>query len=421
VTDLLVTGGFYTFTKQFKYLGSIISWDLKADADIAARLRSATGAFAQLKNVLTDKCTALKERAHIYSTIVVCILLFGGENWAVREDLLKKLENFHNQCLRYMCHVTKKRQWKKKITTKSLNSRAGVTGIREMLAIKQLRWFGHIVRMENTRAPKMLLACWVPGVKRASGRPYQHIGHSIKKFLKLRAKQLIKKDINFTFIFTMTDGSMRFLTPTTLATATRKTSGVKKNNEFTCVDLPEDRLLWKQIVSNKYYKLGLPGGSKRSRRTFRAQTNGDATNTAYGRQDLQVTHAIAITADSPCPHNYMEPMLYGVWGVDMRGKRAVCMNILSSWEDVIEACLVIKASLGIHPKTYIKQAPSSVFNKNFIGSFLRTQQKREFDRVAAHERKRRTLAQINEEQELEAQQQELEAQQEHDLYAQNPQ
>ena len=98
------------------------------------------------------------------------------------------------------------------------------------------------------------------------------------------------------------------------------------------------------------------------------------------------------------------------------------MNILSSWEDVIEACLVINASLGIHPKTYIKQAPSSVFNKNFIGSFLRTQQKREFDRVAAHERKRRILAQINEEQELEAQQQEdLEAQQEHDLYAQNPQ
>ena len=62
VSNVEVDGGFYTFTKKFKYIGSIISWDLKADSDIEVRLKSATGAFAILRKVLKDKFLLAHQR-----------------------------------------------------------------------------------------------------------------------------------------------------------------------------------------------------------------------------------------------------------------------------------------------------------------------------------------------------------------------
>jgi hypothetical protein len=253
ISDVAVDNGFYTFTDNFKYLGSIISWDLSADADIAKRIRSATGSFAKLRSVLRNKRTHIKQRSAIYATIVLSILLYGGEYWAMREDLLQKLEVFHNQCVRDMCHITKNKQRFEKIKTTSLNERMGLVPIRDMICTKQLRWFGHVVRMSNNRAPKQLLTCWIDH-KRELGRPCQMFGHSVKKFLNMRSiLNLADRERQFTFTRSI-EGieTTKVLTAVELSLALTKTSGKTRDGELTCIDLCVDRVLWRKIVKNKY-------------------------------------------------------------------------------------------------------------------------------------------------------------------------
>ena len=51
--------GFVGFTKEFKYLGSLVNYSLTSDADVTKRLKSAAAAFGALRGVLCK--SALKE------------------------------------------------------------------------------------------------------------------------------------------------------------------------------------------------------------------------------------------------------------------------------------------------------------------------------------------------------------------------
>ena len=252
-TDVIVDNGFYAFTKTFKYLGSIITYDLSADADVAARIRSATGAFAKLRKTLLCKRTKLSQRSAIYVTIVMSILLFGSETWGCKENLLKKLEVFHNHCIRQMCHVNRFKQWKTEIKTTTLNKRVGLPPVREMIAARQLRWGGHVARMENHRGPKMLLTSIVQH-KRPRGRPVQTFGHSLKKFLKMRANSMTEKHLDQTYDIQL-DPNEEFLTRITghefKAALLRTTKAVKKD-VLTWIDFTKDRDIWRMIVLNDF-------------------------------------------------------------------------------------------------------------------------------------------------------------------------
>jgi hypothetical protein len=56
------TVGFVDFTKEFKYLGSIIDSSLTSDADVDMRIKAATSAFCALNNVLTSLSVDLPAR-----------------------------------------------------------------------------------------------------------------------------------------------------------------------------------------------------------------------------------------------------------------------------------------------------------------------------------------------------------------------
>jgi len=376
VSNVEVDGGFYTFTKQFKYLGSIISWDLKADSDIEVRLKSARGAFATLRTVLKDRSIQIKHRSAIYAAIVLSILLYGGEYWAMREDLLRKLEVFHNQCVRVMCHVNKFQQWTKRIKTKTLLIQTGLCSIREMIASRQLRWFGHVVRMKNTRAPKMLLTCWVDA-KRPVGRPEQHYGHSVEKCLKLRT-QFNSEDLERKFIWEVA-GVKKTLDAQQLAEALMKTTGAAKQGELTCTALAEDRHLWRQIVNNRYgvQRNNQRGkGRKRKRRNIyalqeqqereieariAARTGGtgeDGTRTRRADGDANYDR---IHLNLPRPQRQECNMIYAVYGHNTTTNRMmVCPHLCRSWTEAVNCSTIIKEKLNT-TNTTIKKGKNATF------------------------------------------------------------
>ena len=189
-SDVQVDGGFFTFTDKFKYLGSIINWDLEDDEDVARRISQATGAFKLMSHTLRSNKVKIKEKTQIYLAIVCSILLYGSECWSLRAVLLRKLETFHNLCIRRICGISLPMQRKQRISSANLRNRMGINSIEELIMNRTLRWAGHVARMDWLhRAPRFLLTGWVKN-KRQVGRPQMNFAHTLKKWLFKRAKQL---------------------------------------------------------------------------------------------------------------------------------------------------------------------------------------------------------------------------------------
>ena len=124
----------------------------------------------------------------------------------VIQGLLDKLEKFHNQCVRTMCNITRYQQWRHHIHNSDLrkrfmtiNRRKGGTKekpilrplgtIEDMLTERNLRWAGHVARMEETRLPRILLTAHVRH-RRPQGRPQQTFAHGLTRSLNVRIRQI---------------------------------------------------------------------------------------------------------------------------------------------------------------------------------------------------------------------------------------
>ena len=74
-------------------------------------------------------------------------LLYGAETWAVKavHGHLKRLNGFHNRCVRTIMGVTRYKQWTERITSKQLSAEFGMKGtITDILRSYCLRWLGHV-------------------------------------------------------------------------------------------------------------------------------------------------------------------------------------------------------------------------------------------------------------------------------------
>ena len=86
-SDLLVDGGNIPFEKKFKYLGSIVSSDLKDDLEVDARIKAAGAAFASAsKEFFTSKQIPLEHKKTAYEGLILSILLFGSESWSLNAN-----------------------------------------------------------------------------------------------------------------------------------------------------------------------------------------------------------------------------------------------------------------------------------------------------------------------------------------------
>ena len=142
---------------QFTYLGATISSDGKLDKEISVRIGKATGAFNQLNNVWKNQNISIKNKMRIYVAAVLTILTYGCEVWNTTQIQNRRLETFHQYCLRRILRV----RWFHKVRNEVVLERASISALADMVATKRLRWFGHVSRMPEERLPNYLLD-WKP-------------------------------------------------------------------------------------------------------------------------------------------------------------------------------------------------------------------------------------------------------------------
>ena len=86
--------GFFTFTNNFRYLGSYISYNLRYYFVVEARIIFATKAMVDIKIFWYNKHVDVYSKYLIFQAILMNLLLWGGEAWLLPATLKNKIELF---------------------------------------------------------------------------------------------------------------------------------------------------------------------------------------------------------------------------------------------------------------------------------------------------------------------------------------
>ena len=167
-------------TQQFSYLGWTISSDAKIDKEIDNRLAKANSSFGRLhKRVWNNKSLKCKTKSRVYRAVVLTTLFYGSETWVTYRSHIRLLERFHQRCLRTILNI----HWSDFITNVEVLEQAEVSSIEAMILKYQLRWVGHVSRMEDHRLPKIVMFGELSSGHRLRGAPKKRFKDSLKKSL----------------------------------------------------------------------------------------------------------------------------------------------------------------------------------------------------------------------------------------------
>ena len=165
----------------FKYLGSCINSVANLDDEVLCRISRASQAFGRLHTrVWHERGISIKTKLSVYRAVVLPSLLYGCETWTCYRRHTKKLDQFHLRCLRKVLRVS----WKKHVPNQEILRSAELTGIEAMLNQAQLRWSGHVTRMDDSRLPKQLFHGELSTGKRHKGGQRKRYKDVLKSTLK---------------------------------------------------------------------------------------------------------------------------------------------------------------------------------------------------------------------------------------------
>ena len=166
---------------KFVYLGSTLSRSANIDEEIAYRIARASASFGRLRDKVWDRRgLSIETKLKVYKAVVLPSLLYACETWTVYSRHAKQLNAFHMRCLRTILHI----KWQDKVPDTEVLQRAEMESIHATLMRSQLRWAGHVHRMDDSRLPKRLLYGELTQGKRSLGRPKLRFKDTLKAALK---------------------------------------------------------------------------------------------------------------------------------------------------------------------------------------------------------------------------------------------
>jgi hypothetical protein len=92
--DFPVADSFVSFTRTFRYLGLLISYNLRDNDDITARIAAANASMGALKELWRNPHLDMYNKYLLFRAIPINLLLWGAEIWSLQKLQLDKLEVF---------------------------------------------------------------------------------------------------------------------------------------------------------------------------------------------------------------------------------------------------------------------------------------------------------------------------------------
>ena len=186
-----VADGYVSFTRTFRYLGSLINFSLRDDDNITARIAAATAAMGALKEVWRNPHLDTFNKYMLFRAIPMNLLLWGAETWSLRKNQLDQLEIFLHRNIRRILQISMNMVKEKRIRNDRIRQMFfSIPCVRNMIAARQMDLIGKMIRGPPDRPSRnMITACC--DHKRRVGRP-QTTG---KNFM-VENLRLLFKDVN---------------------------------------------------------------------------------------------------------------------------------------------------------------------------------------------------------------------------------
>ena len=116
----------------------------------------------------------------VYCAVVLPSVLYGCETWTYYRRRITTMDQFHLRCLRKILRIS----WWNQVPNQEVLRRAETTGIEAMLNQSQLRWSGHVTRMDDSRLPEQLFHAELSTGKRHTGGQRKRYKDVLKSTLK---------------------------------------------------------------------------------------------------------------------------------------------------------------------------------------------------------------------------------------------
>ena len=177
-TQVKILGEEVERVTHFKYLGTSIEEEGGMETEIAKRVGAGWMNWKKCSGVLCGKKMPVKLKGKVYRTVVRPAMLYGAETWATTKRQESRIEVNEMRMLRWMCGVTRK----DKIRNEHIRGTTKVAQASRKITERRLKWYGHVMRMEEDHVVKRVMTKAIPG-KRKRGRP------------KTRWKDVCKRDM----------------------------------------------------------------------------------------------------------------------------------------------------------------------------------------------------------------------------------
>jgi hypothetical protein len=140
-------------TTSFEYSATIIhqNWTIE---EVLNRVRKTNNIYYQLnQTIFGKKETNTKTKLQVYPTVMEPSLLYGSESWPARG---KEISRINAAEMKYFRRIAGK-TIRDRIRNERIREDLGQEGIENRLVKRQLKCYGHVVRMGEERKPKPFL------------------------------------------------------------------------------------------------------------------------------------------------------------------------------------------------------------------------------------------------------------------------
>lgn len=171
----------------YKYLGVTIDREGNMKEEIDERISNAARLYHNLSHTFIGKKEiSRKTKMTVYKTVFRPILIYGSESWILTNTMKSRIQAIDMKYLRRTKGVTRRDRIRNDIIREELE----IEPITNVIEKQQLKWYGHLIRMQNERPVKSI---WEARIQRSKkrGRPRKTWNDEVATILK-------KKEITWT-------------------------------------------------------------------------------------------------------------------------------------------------------------------------------------------------------------------------------
>jgi exonuclease III len=176
--SLHVSGTQLRQVEEFKYLGIMFTSDGRQEKELDRRINLASVVMRELWRLAGNERIPMEAQIAVFNSLYKSVLTYGHESWILTERTRSRVQAAEMRYLRRILGVSRRHR----LRNDSIREAVNLEPLLLQVERSQLRWLGHVIRMDPERLPRRLLFA-TPAGSRPRGRPRTRWTDQIDAFL----------------------------------------------------------------------------------------------------------------------------------------------------------------------------------------------------------------------------------------------